>query len=299
VERAKELGHEIFFLKYEHAKGKEKLIDAIQDVDALIVGTEPVDKDVLKNAHKLKVIAKHGIGVDNIDLEEAQRCGIQVVNAPGTNSTAVAEFTWTLILNLIRDTELSMSTARSGEWNKQIGFELYGKTLGIIGFGQIGKKVAVIGLGFGMTVIAFDPFFDEVFGNTKGIKNVELENLLQKSDIVTLHTALTPETHRLIGREELSLMKKTSFLINVARGGIVDETALYWALNAGEIRGAAFDVFEKEPPSKGNPLFTLKNFLSTPHTAGYTFESLERMGLLTVESIHKVLQGEDVPNKVV
>lgn len=299
VEKARELGHELHFLKYDPVTGKKDLLEAVGDADALIVGTEPVDHHVFERAKNLKVVAKHGIGVDNIDLDEAERHNVQVVNAPGTNATAVAEYTWALILDLMKKTPQAISEAKAGGWRKQIGLELSGKRLGIIGLGQIGKKVAVIGRGFGMTVAAFDPWFDIAFGEAHGVASEGLDCLLGNSDVLTIHTALNDSTYGLFDKARLAMMKPSSFLINVARGGIVDEAALYQALTEGVIAGAACDVFEKEPPAPDNPLLGLGNFLPTTHTAGYTFESLERMGLMTVESIHAVLNGEAVPNRVV
>ena len=299
VTKAKKLGHEIIFMNYEIEGGKQKLIEKIRDVDAIIVGTEPIDSEVMNEAKKLKVIAKHGAGVDNIDLEEAKKLGIKVINAPGTNSIAVAEFTWSLILILVKKLESAILTARDGKWTKSIGVELNGKTLGIIGLGKIGKKVATIGLGFGMQVIAYDPFIDNSFDENNEIKKLGFNEILRNSDVLTIHVPLNKSTFGLIGRKEINLMKKTAILVNVARGGIVNEKVLYQALINREIFGAACDVFEHEPLKKNNPLLKLENFIPTPHTAGYTFESLERMGLLIVENIQKIFQGKEVTFRVV
>lgn len=298
VKKLEELGHDIDFMKYDPVTGKRDLMEKIKIADALIVGTETVDTEVMNSAPNLKIIAKHGIGVDNIDLEAAKERGIVVVNAPGTNARAVTEYTWALIMCLCRRVHESIEEAKGLKWGKVIGFELHGKTLGVIGLGKIGREVALVGKGFGMEILAFDPFLDKAFAEEHVIKSVDIEMLLQNSDIVTIHTSLNDATYHLLNHERLGLMKRSAYLVNVARGPIVDEKALYNALLENRISGAACDVFEKEPPGD-NPLLKLPNFLPTPHTAGYTFEALEAMGLVTVENIHNVLSGKPVINRIV
>ncbi len=298
VKKLEELGHELDCMKYDPATGKRDLMEKIKNADALIVGTETVDGEVMDRALHLKIIAKHGIGVDNIDLEAAKERGVVVVNAPGTNARAVTEYTWALIMCLCRRVHESIEEAKDLKWGKVIGYELHGKTLGVIGLGKIGREVALVGRGFGMEILAFDPFLDKAFVQEHSIQSVGIEMLLRNSDIVTIHTSLNDSTYHLLNHERLGLMKQTAYLVNVARGPIIDEKALYSALHENRIAGAACDVFEKEPPGD-NPLIKLHNFLPTPHTAGYTFEALEAMGLVTVENIHNVLSGKPVINRIV
>ena len=271
--------------KFDGTPTEEQLIAAIGDADVLISGTEPVTENVLAAAKKLRVISKHGVGVDNIDLAAAKGRGIPVAVAGPAMVDAVADLTMGLILALARQIPQGNANVKAGQWGRFVGPELRGKVLGVVGFGQIGKAVARRAEGFGMKVIAHDAF------PAPGIEYVDLKELLTGADFVTIHVPLTMETRNMFGAEQFRQLKSTAFLVNVARGELVDETALFEALKAKHIAGAATDVFVKEPPGK-NPLLELDNFIATPHCGGQTPEALRRMGEITAENALRVLRGE-------
>jgi D-3-phosphoglycerate dehydrogenase / 2-oxoglutarate reductase len=270
---------------------QEELTDRIREADAIVVGMEEkITEGVLDAATKLKIITKHGAGVDNIDIPAATKKGIPVVSAAGANSDAVADLTMGLFLSLARTIPFADRSVKEGRWPRLVGIQINGKVLGIIGLGQIGKKVAKRATGFDMKVLSYDVVKDDVFARQCGIAYLPLEEVLAQSDFLSIHIPLNSSTRRLIGEKELRLMKKDSFLVNVSRGSIVDEEALCHALKEGRIRGAALDVFEQEPPG-GSPLLKLDNFISTPHMAGYTREALIETGMICVRAIVDVLNG--------
>ncbi len=277
---------------------EEELKQVIRDVDALIVGIDRITDDVLKHANRLKVIANHGVGFDNIDLEAATKRGIPVVYSPHANADSVADFTLGLIIALLRKIVDAHLATKSGKFRlkKFLGVELCNKVIGIIGFGQIGSRVAQRALSFGMKVITYDPYVKEEVLAKFNARKVSLEELLKTSDIVTIHVPLTEKTRNLIGEKELKLMKSSAVLINTARGGIVNENDLYKALKEGWITGAAIDVYEKEPPSKDNPLFKLDNIIVTPHIAFFTKEAVRRMDMMIAQDVVNVLQGKKPKN---
>jgi D-3-phosphoglycerate dehydrogenase len=267
---------------------KEKVWEYLPQAHALFVRSSfRVTREVIDRASNLRVICRVGVGLDNIDVEYAKQRNIAVLNTPGGNTTSVAEHTLALLLALAKDLFFYDRKVREGEWRSRYTYralELSGKTLGLVGFGAIGQEVARLSLGFGMKVLFFDPFVPE--GVLQGVQKVStLSELLSQSDFVSLHVPLTEGTRHLIGREEFRLMKPTAFLINVARGAVVDEEALLEALREGWIRGAALDVFEKEPPSGDHPLCSLPNVILTPHVAGLTQESTERVAVQAAEQI--------------
>ncbi len=273
-------------------KATEELIAGhARDAHAIVVGLEPVGEKVLEAARELKVISKHGVGVDNVNVTEATRRGIPVANAPGTNNDAVADFSFALMLSVARRIPYLDRTTRAGEWKRVVGSELWEKCLGVVGLGAIGRRVARRARGFQMKVLAFDVLKDEDYASREGIRYVPLEELLREADFVSLHLPLTDATRGLIGERELRLMKPTSYLVSTCRGGVVDEGALYRALKEGWVEGAASDVFVQEPP-EGSPLLELDNFIATPHGAGYTQEALRAMGMVCAENVLRVLRGE-------
>jgi phosphoglycerate dehydrogenase-like enzyme len=237
--------------------------------DGIIVGLDPVTESVMKSAPKLKSISKYGAGLDNIDLEMAKELGVTVSRTKGANATSVAEHAVCLCFALARSIYPALMSVKAGEWKRMRGVELKGKTIGIIGFGQIGREVARISDGIGMNVIVHDPYVDD-------LETVSLENLLKRSDFVTLHLPLTSRTEHLMHQDTLAQMRRSAYLINTSRGGLVDESALYDALVSGVIAGAASDVFSTEPPEK-HRLLELGNFLLTPHIGAYTQEAVARM----------------------
>jgi D-3-phosphoglycerate dehydrogenase len=276
----------------DHAPTEEELLARIGDADALISGTEPVTARVIAAAPHLKMIAKHGVGYENIDIEAAQARGIPVAIAGGAIADSVADMTMALLLALARQIPQGCASVRSGEWKRFVGPELRGKTLGIVGLGQIGKAVCRRAKGFGMRVVAHDLHIEAAFAASWGVEFLSLDDLLAQADFVSLHAPVTPKTRRMINAAQLARMKPTAYLINTARGELVDEMALYTALKAGAIAGAATDVFTKEPPGK-HPLLTLDNFIATPHSAGQTPEGLRRMGEITAENVLRALRGEE------
>ena len=277
---------------FERAPTEDELIATIGDVDVLISGTEPVTARVLAAAPRLKVISKHGVGYENIDLAAARARNIPVTVAGGAIADSVADLAMALLLAVARQVPYGDATTRAGEWKRLVGPELRGKTLGIIGLGQIGKGVARRAKGFGLELLAHDALEDKSFAASWGVRYVPLDELLASSDFVTLHAPVTAETRHLINRDRLARMKPSAYLINTARGELVDEAALYDALKAGTIAGAAADVFTTEPPGKDHPLLALRNFVASPHSAGQTSEGLRRMGEITAENAMRVLRGE-------
>lgn len=271
--------------KFNGAPSEEELIAVIGEADVLISGTEPVTARVLAAAKKLKVISKHGVGVDNIDLAAATQRGIPVGVAGPAMVDAVADLTLGLVLALARQIPQGNTNVKSGKWDRFIGPELRGKVLGIVGLGQIGKAVARRGEAFGMNVIAHDAV------QTPGFRFVELPELLADADFVCVHAPLTEKTRNMFGAAQFRQMKATAFFVNMSRGELVDEGALFDALKNKRIAGAATDVFAKEPPGD-NPLLKLENFIAMPHCGGQTPEALRRMGELAAENALRVLRGE-------
>ncbi len=299
LERLKELGEVVVL---EDAD-EEEIAEHVKDADAWVVrsGTK-VTRDLIEKAERLKVIARAGVGVDNIDVEAATEKGILVVNAPESSSIAVAEHTIGLMLALARKIPQADRSVRRGEWRRKdfMGVELAGKTLGLVGLGRIGQQVAKRAKAFEMEVLAYDPYIPERVARELGVELVDdLHELLERADFVSLHVPLTDETEGLIGEEELKRMKPTAFLINCARGPIVDEDALLKALKEGWIAGAALDVYWEEPPGEDHPLYELEEeTVLTPHIAGSTAEAQRAAGLIVAREIERVLSGE-IPENVV
>ncbi len=265
-----------------------QLIEEIGQYDGLIIrsGTK-VTKDVIAAAKNLKVIGRAGSGLDNVDLPAATKRGIVVMNTPGGNTITTAEHTFALIFSMARQTPQANASVKSGKWekNKFMGMELFDKTLGIIGLGQIGSWVARLALGAGMKVIAYDTYLSQDIAQKMGVTLVDLATLYAKSDIITLHTPMTAETKYLINAEAISKMKDGVRIINCARGGIVDETALLAALTSGKVAASASDVFEKEPVDPNHPLLKLDNFICTPHLGAATLEAQENVALAIAEQV--------------
>jgi len=270
---------------------EEEMISAIKGKKILIVGTEPVTKRVIEQAPELEIIAKHGMGVDNIDLAAAKKANIRVVNAPGTNRHAVADYVMGLMLTSSRAILKSYTDLKNNNWNIQIGNEIYAKTIGVIGTGRIGSEVIRRAEGFNMNILMYDLNENRYLEQKYNARYVSLNRLLEESDYITIHINLTENTRSLIAVEELNKMKKNATIINTSRGGIVDEKALYDFLKMHKEFSAALDVFEIEPFSN-HPLLSLENFIGTPHCAGYTKEALAEIGMITVENIINILSGK-------
>jgi D-3-phosphoglycerate dehydrogenase / 2-oxoglutarate reductase len=277
------------------------LADAIEPYDALVVRSQTkVTAEVIDAARILKVIARAGIGLDNVDVEAATRRGVMVVNAPQSNVLSAAEHTMALLLALARNIPQADRALRDGQWARERfqGVELHGKTLGVIGLGRVGTMVAQRALAFGMRLIAFDPYVSRERARSLALELMpDLGALLVQSDIVTIHLPRTPETEALIGARELSLMKEGARLVNTSRGGIVDEGALEEALRSGRVAGAALDVFADEPATE-HPLFSLPNVVVTPHLGAATAEAQDKAGVAIAEMVSLALRGEFVPYAV-
>lgn len=288
----KNAGYEI---KLADSVDEDNLACEVEDCDAILTRVAIISERVLKAGKKLKVIGKFGVGVDTIDVEAATRLGIQVTNSAEANKNTVAEYTMGLILALAKKLFLYDRELRGGNFDIRttFGMDVEGKVLGIVGAGAIGELVAKkASLGFGMKVIKYRRHIDKLKADKNTEVTDDLDYLLKNSDFVSLHVPLTKSTKNMIGKRELALMKKSAFLINTARGEVVDDKVLADALSRDEIAGAAVDVYEGEVPSKDNPLFKLKSVIVSPHTAAHTKEAMVRMSLHPAIGIHEVLSGK-------
>lgn len=263
---------------------KETIKALIADCDGVILGVDPMDAEVIAAAPKLKAIAKYGVGVDNIDMDAAKARGIAVSRAVGANSEAVADYAMALILAVARKTVTIDSRCRQGDWKKITTRDVSHATLGLLGFGAIGKNVARRAQGFGMTVLAHDPYWDEVYAAANGITRATPEEIYDRCDVISLHLPLLPETKNFIGAAELNRMKKDVILVNTARGGLIDETALLDALETGSIYGAGIDAFAEEPPEDPRWM-TLENVVLGSHCAASTAGASYGMGLIATENL--------------
>jgi D-3-phosphoglycerate dehydrogenase / 2-oxoglutarate reductase len=271
-----------------------KLLERIGDYDGLMVrSATKVTAEVIERAENLKAIGRAGIGVDNIDVEAATKRGVLVANAPASNTVAAAEHTLALMLAAARRIPAADSSLRGGEWNRSAfkGIEVSEKTLGLVGLGHVGTIVARSAVGMGMRVLAYDPYVSEDRMRSMNVERAEsLDEIFEHSDFVSLHVPRTPQTAGMVDAGALEKMKPSAYLINVARGGIVDETALFNALKEGAIAGAALDVFQKEPTTD-SPLFALPNVVVTPHLGASTAEAQDRAGVTAAEQLASALRG--------
>ncbi len=268
----------------------------IAGVAGAVVRTAPFNREIIEAADTLKVIGRHGVGVDNIDLQAATEKGIVVVNTPLANATSVAEHTILAIGALAKRMRVMDSAVREGRWevrNEYKCVDLEGKVLGLVGLGRVGSLVAKkAAAAFNMQVVAYDPYIAPETARSLGIELcVNAEEIFRRADVVSLHTPLTPETRALVNANRLRMMKPGAFLVNFSRGEVVDEKALYEALKNGTIAGAALDVFDPEPPGKNNPLFGLDSVLLSPHSAALTQECVIRMATGAAEGVVDVLSG--------
>jgi D-3-phosphoglycerate dehydrogenase len=294
AESAVELLREEFEVDVLLGLSPEELLERIGDYDGLIVrSATKVTAEVIERAENLKAIGRAGIGVDNIDVEAATKRGILVANAPASNTVAAAEHTLALMLAAARRIPAADTSLRGGEWNRSAfkGVEVSEKTLGLVGLGHVGTIVARGAVGMGMRVLAYDPYVSEDRMRSMNVESAEsLDEIFEHSDFVSLHVPRTPQTAGMVDAGALEKMKPTAYLINVARGGIVDETALYNALKEGTIAGAALDVFQEEPTTD-SPLFALPNVVVTPHLGASTAEAQDRAGVTAAEQVASALRG--------
>ena len=288
IDKFEELG-EITNISESKTKN-EDLISNIVDTEIVVIrsGTK-INKDILENANNLKIIARCGVGVDNVDVEEATNKKIYVTNSPNANIISVAELTIGLIISAARKIHISNNSLKDKKWdrNKFLGTELYQKQLGLVGFGKAAKEVAKRLSAFGMNIVFYDPYVDS---STIEAKKVDLDELLKTSDVISIHVVKTEETTNLINNEKLNLIKKGGILVNTSRGGIVDEVALFQR-SSDDVIFAGLDVFSKEPPDI-NKTFSTSNIVTTPHLGASTQEAQLRAGLETVQNISDILNGE-------
>jgi D-3-phosphoglycerate dehydrogenase len=290
IEMLKEKGYDVIMNPYGRIMTQEEMINEIKDVDGIIIGVDPLNREVLKYATKLKAISKYGVGTDNIDTELAKEKGIPVTKTVGANSDAVADYAMTLMLAVARKAVLIDKQCRKLNWSKITTIEMWCKTLGLIGLGSIGKGVAKRASGFNMKVLAYDLYQDEEYARTNNIEYVSLEKLLKESDFISLHLPLTQETENLISYQEFEMMKDKAVIVNTARGGIIDEEALLWALKENRIWGAGIDVFEQEPPSN-HELLELDNIIIGSHCAASTYEAIDNMGIMAAQNLIQCLES--------
>ena len=292
-------GCELVISPYPRPATEAELLPLVCDVDAALVGTDAFTRRVLEAAPRLKIVSRFGVGYDAIDVPAATELGIWVTTTPGTNEHSVADATLALILMLARQLVPAIEHTRAGHWDRRpTGLELRGLTLGLVGFGRIGRQVALRARAFGLTVLVHDVAPDEAAARELGCRYVALDELLRAADFVSLHAPATPQTHHLINTRTLALMKPSAYLINTARGELVDETALVEALTSGRLAGAALDVFKQEPPDPHNPLLALPNVLPLPHMAGVTAQAGQQMATLAADNVLAVLRGERPPYPV-
>ncbi len=279
---------------------RSALLPALAEANAVLIrSATKMDAEAIAAAPKLKVIARAGVGLDNVDIKAATNAGVMVVNAPTSNIISAAELAIAQIMGLARHIPDANASLKAGEWkrSKFTGVELYEKTIGIIGLGRIGTLVAQRLAGFGTTLIGYDPYVTQARAEQMGVELVSIEELMKRSDFITIHIPKTPETTGMISTAQFAIAKPNLRIVNCSRGGIIDEAALYEALSSGQIAGAGLDVFVNEPP-KDSPLLGLPNILVTPHLGASTDEAQEKAGISVAKSVRLALAGDLVPDAV-
>lgn len=273
---------------------EEQTMALVGEVDGFICGDDAITERVLDKAlPRLKVLSKYGIGVDKIDVEAATARGIPVCFTPGVNHCTVAEHCFALLLGLAKNLVTEVNYTRSGQWKRLIGHEIMGKRMGIVGLGRIGREVAVRARAFGMEVAAYDIFWPEAFAEAHGVeRKASIEAILRESDVISLHTNLTPETRDLLNAERLEWVKEGVWIINCARGELVNTTDMVAALRSGKVGGYGTDVLDVEPPPADHPLLQEANCLVSPHIGSRTYESVVRQASAAVENLIRVMRGE-------
>lgn len=296
VERLEDAGCEVRLNPYGRPLTPAEIVEHAKDADVIILGNDRLDSATIGKLPNLKLVVRHGAGLDNIDFSELGKRDITVANTPGANKEETADLTFALILDLARMVTQSINQLKGGVWNKIPGRTLYGKTIGIIGVGAIGMAVASRAMGFGMDILGNDIVQRDEAARF-GLLYTSLNELLSASDVVTIHAPLTSATKNLIGARELKRMKLGALLINTARAGVVREAALEKALMSGHLGGYAVDVYAKEPPDPTSYM-SLPNVLTTPHIGSSTMEANLRMGDMAVDNILAFMNGAVLPNKV-
>ncbi|KMZ53764.1 phosphoglycerate dehydrogenase [Dorea sp. D27] len=289
-----EHGHELIINKSDMPYYTyEQIAQVIGDVDGAVIGLDDWTEDIFKIAPKLKVIAKFGVGVDNIDIRKAKEYGIKVINAPGQNSNAVAELTIGLMIGVLRGIIPLHKKMENGEWVRRVGHEIKGKTIGLLGFGAIARLTAEKLMKFDAEVIASDLYPDERLAAEYDVKMVTQKELLSRSDIISVHIPASEKTYHLLDAEAFNRMKDEAYIINCARGSIIDTDALCRALKSGRIGGAALDAFEAEPLTKDAEILACGNVICTPHTGAETYEAYKNVSMCTAQGVIDVLEGRE------
>ena len=289
LEMLRERGYELILNPFGRILTEAEMCEAIADADAVIIGVDPLNEQVLRHASKLRAISKYGVGTDNIDLAWAEQAGIPVAVAAGANSDSVADYAMALMLAVARRVVQIDRQCRARNWQKFNSLSMYGKTLGLVGLGAIGRGVARRAAGFGMKILAYDVVWNEGAARELGIEYATVERILREADFMSLHLPLTDGTRHMIGQKELAMMKPTAVLVNTARGGIVDEAALLEALRRQAIYGAGIDVFEQEPPAEDG-WFTLDNVVIGCHCSASTLEAVDAMGTISAQNLIDLLE---------
>jgi D-3-phosphoglycerate dehydrogenase len=275
-----------------------QLLPLLANVDGYIAGLDEIDAAAIAAGSRLKVISRYGVGVDNVDLPAARAAGICVTNTPGANSVSVAELALGMMLALARHIPEAVNATRRGEWPRFSGVSLEGKTVGILGLGSIGKQLALRLSAFGCRVLAYDPYPDTAFAAQNKVTLATMDEVLAKSDFISLHLPLLPETRGLVNDAFIAKIKPWAYLINTARGEVVDEAALLRGLQNKRLAGVALDAFNQEPPDPANPLLALPQVLVTPHMGAHADSATNSMGWMSTKDCLAVLQGEEAQYRV-
>ncbi|MDR9853784.1 phosphoglycerate dehydrogenase [Paenibacillus sp. VCA1] len=281
--------------------GEDELAAIIGEYDALLVRSQTrVTEKIMEAGSKLKVVGRAGVGVDNIDLEAATKRGIIIINAPDGNTITTCEHTFAMMMALARHIPQAYAKTIGGVWDRKsfLGVELRNKTLGVLGMGRIGSEVAKRAKAFGMNILAFDPFLTQERAEKMEVKLASVDDIVRNADFMTVHTPLTPDTRHMISRPQFEVMKKGMRIVNCARGGIIDELALVEAIDEGIVAGAAFDVFESEPPQKDHPFLSHPKIIVTPHLGASTVEAQENVAIDVSEEVLHILRNEPFKNAV-
>jgi phosphoglycerate dehydrogenase-like enzyme len=284
---------EVIYNPTDRALTSEEVIHLIPGVDGYLAGLDEIDANVIRAADRLKVISRYGVGTDRVDLKAAQAMGIRVTNTPGVNAASVAELTIGLMISLARRISEIVISTKGGGWPRIAGQSLEGKTVGLLGLGAVGKQVARRLVGFDCRIAAYDPNPDLAFVHRYKIELLPMADVITRSDFLSLHVPLTSETRNLVDKGFLEQMKQGAYLVNTARGELIDEEALAEAIQIGKLSGAAMDVFTQEPPGSENPLVKLPQVLVTPHCASHTDGAMNAMGWMAMKDCMAVLRGEE------
>lgn len=296
--KLKSFAREVIINPYGRPLQQDEAVELLKGVDGYIAGLDYISAEVIDSADSLKAISRYGVGYDRVDTLAAKKRGIIVSNTPGANTQAVADLAFALMLGVARRISKLDFEAKNGGWPRIQGVELYGKTIGILGFGAIGRAVAKRAAGFDMEVLAYDPFLTKEQIAQHNAAKAELKEIFERCHFISLHMPMNEDTKHMINDGAIALMQKDTIIINTARGGLIDEAAAYEALKAGRIGGMGLDAFMQEPPL-GNPLLTLDNVIATPHTGAATKEAGETMALMAVQNLIDALTTGDCKNRIV